>query len=560
MARFRLSVARGALFSIVIPFAVAGGLAGCKRAPPSLAAPAVEAVAVPIPASETAVAGPIAVEAAAIEPLATPYPPGRWRLAPPAALQGHVLWVSHILIRHRDVTPDAISFNATQWAPPHPVPARTRQEAFELVRALAERAARDPGRFPELAREASEDPVTRARSGSLGGVEAGQLFAWPEVLDALAALRDGEVSRPVETEFGVHVFMRRQPPKEATVSGASIVIGYDGVRWLHHFLARRPIPPRSHAEASALAAEVALEARRSPEAFARLVERYSDHQDAARGGDFGAWSTREPTHMPIIIELLQNLEIGQVADPIDTPFGFQIILRTAPRQRQRFAMESIQLQVDPSLPDAAPGSLAFASKQLRDIGETLTRFPTRFAHFQSLHCCQGREQWEEGRGSPGAEVALRRGAGPAWEPIALERTMLALVKGVPADAQPPPMAMYLGLPEPPAADLEYFFTSFDASPVLAQCPAVASQRLGSSGEELARLETLHAAAARSLTDGSGAPRAQVLGTLLGDVQGLLGPERFRIYVQVLEELVRQRLLAPEIAGRISRTLAVALER
>jgi hypothetical protein len=470
-----------------------------------------------------------------------------------------MLWLSHLLIRHREVESDAISFDATQWAPPQPIPTRTRREAFELARTLAERVALEPASFASLARELSEDPATRDRGGSLGGVEVGQLSAWPEVLDALAAFGDGEVSRPVETEFGFHVFLRRRPPEESMVSGESIVIGYDQAPWLHHFLARWPIPQRSYAEARARAAQVALEARRSPEAFARSVELYSDHEDALRGGDFGAWSTREPTYCPMLIERLQDLKLGEVADPIDTRLGFQIIRRTPLRARRKFAMERIQLRVDPSLPDLNPDSVASVSKQLHDIGETLVHSPTLFAQFQNRLCCTGRDQWVEGRGPVRAEIALRQGEeGTRWEPVALDRTMLALVKGVAPDARASPETIHFGLPDPQKPDLEYFFSVFDAAPVLAQCPEIASQRLGSSSEERARLQALHGATAKSLLQASSADPRQKFAALLNDVRGLLGPERYQVYLQVLQELVRQRLLAPELSAGISHTFGVPL--
>src|SRR5262249_2985714 len=149
----------------------------------------------------------------------------------------------------------------------------------------------EPAQFAAMAERVSEDVATNTRGGSLGGINAFMLQTCPEVLDALSALKQGEVSRPVESAYGFHVFLLRAPPRDATVSGARIVVGYDEAPWLQAFLARRPLPRRSRAEALALAQKV-YERARQGEDFQRLVEEFTDHQEAVRKGDFGAWSTR----------------------------------------------------------------------------------------------------------------------------------------------------------------------------------------------------------------------------------------------------------------------------
>jgi len=57
--------------------------------------------------------------------------------------------------------------------------------------------------FPQLAKKFSEDPSAAENSGDLGFLPAGQLV--PEFEQAAAKLDVGEVSAPVQTEFGFHV-------------------------------------------------------------------------------------------------------------------------------------------------------------------------------------------------------------------------------------------------------------------------------------------------------------------------------------------------------------------
>ena len=58
------------------------------------------------------------------------------------------------------------------------------------------------GDFEELARQKSLDS-TRARGGDIGFFQKGQLI--PEIENAVSAMRKGELSEPVKTQFGYHV-------------------------------------------------------------------------------------------------------------------------------------------------------------------------------------------------------------------------------------------------------------------------------------------------------------------------------------------------------------------
>jgi peptidyl-prolyl cis-trans isomerase D len=79
---------------------------------------------------------------------------------------------------------------------------RSAAEAVEALSALKARIEAGES-FAELAAEFSEDPGSSVVGGDLGPVSQG-LFA-PEFEEALWALEEGELSEPVETEFGVHL-------------------------------------------------------------------------------------------------------------------------------------------------------------------------------------------------------------------------------------------------------------------------------------------------------------------------------------------------------------------
>jgi hypothetical protein len=477
------------------------------------------------------------------EELTEPYPAGRWRLAPPESLDHVVLWFSHILIRHRDVPPKLVSLNLPHWLGAPQAPDRSRAEAFELARRVAEEAQLRPDQFARLAEVYSEDVATERLGGAVGGLRASAIRL-PVVLDVMASLRPGEVSRVVETGYGFHVFMRRSPPEERTVSGAHIVIAHHDAPWLAHFLARRPPPQRSKAEARELADRVYAELQRDPLRFESLVEEYSDHRDAVRGGDLGTWSSREPTPFPREVETLLHLEVGQVAPPMDSLFGIQIIMRAPARQRVQYASSSIELDFDPAAPDGSATSEARVRERMQRIGDDVRAHPDAFDRYQRELCCTRTAEWIGGRGDPLLELALERlEPGQVAASAIRGRQQYRLPKRLRSGGRAvEPVAFEL--PAPDHAELEAVVASRGfgivnaALPVLEELPVNAATR--------ARLRALHEARAAS-KEGSSFERFAALQT---DLRSLLG-ENYSAYRTRLRDSIEPSLLTTSPRFRLA---------
>jgi hypothetical protein len=340
------------------------------------------------------------------QPLVPLYPRAAWRLADRDALAPVVLWFSHIVIRHAESRP-TVSFNPAYWSSVSDA-SRTREAALELAQQVAAEAARNPALFPELARQYSEDLPSRDQGGALGGMSAKQLAFWPPVMDALAALKPGEVSRVVETAYGFHVFCRSLPPVRDRVSAAHIVIGHEQAPWLEVF-ARGARPHRTRAEALTRANEVYRQALAEPDRFAALVERYSEHRDAVAEGDFGAWSTREPNPYPPRVWRARQLAVGSIAAPVETHLGFEIIQRTPERVRSRYRAALLVFPVGevnveaPKTPDAA--ARASALERARAALELFGAEPARFDGYDAQSQVV---DWEEGRENHELTAALAK--------------------------------------------------------------------------------------------------------------------------------------------------------
>jgi hypothetical protein len=468
--------------------------------------------------------------------LVEPYPPGHWRLADPARLDNVMLWFRQILIRHRDCPSGLVSHNLPHWRGAPAPPDRSREEAFALAQSIAEEARLHPDQFGALAEARSEDVATRRLGGVVGGLQASAIRV-SVVLDVMAALRPAEVSRVVETGYGFHVFQRLAPPSERRVSGSRIVITHDDAPWVSHFLARWPIARRSASRARALADEIYQQLQADPARFDELVQQYSDHHDAVRGGDFGQWSTRERTAFPRELEVLQRLKPGEVAAPMDSLFGIQIIKRTAERERTAFSYTALRLHFDPEAAVGSERSEASVAARARAIADDVFAFPLAFAEYQRQLGGGGRSELVQGRSDGPVERVLEQltPGQVARSPIRLRNDYLLLQRLTPSSSSPPATPEW-ELPAPEHADLRTSVASYGLRLLAQSGPVLAQSSIDWARRDRAR------ALLDALPNARGASAEQQLVVLEGQLQTLLGADTAD-YVNGLRAGVEASLLA-----------------
>ncbi|WP_437757869.1 peptidylprolyl isomerase [Sorangium sp. So ce1389] len=360
------------------------------------------------------------------------------------------LRIAHILIRHQDIESSKVSLSMLEWTTEYPPARRSRIAAWQLAESIAERARKDPSTFAELARDVSEDPTTRDQGGDLGFVMASQLWNWPHVLDALAATAEGGVSPVVETEQGFHVFLRRAPPAARRLSGARILLSHRDAPFPSEVAVLRKPVARSRDEAKQLAEELHRRLRLEPSGFQRFASEYSDHLDAERGGDFGTWSNREPTPLSRQVATLDRLQIGEIAPPLETLFGIEIIMRTEDRPRSEYAAGTLQFPFHPQNPASkleAAGAAERAAALLKSEPALFEKMQRERQSERPLHVVSGRD-------TQAVEDALARlePGQVSPEPV-LSSTRYLLLKRLDLSVLPPVPPPRTELPSPTQMDL-----------------------------------------------------------------------------------------------------------
>ncbi len=195
-------------------------------------------------------------------------PPGTPPQQPNAAPTPGSLSASHILIMYK----------GSRNCPPHVT--RSKEEALGLAKAVAEQA-REPGAdFAALARQFSEGP-SGPKGGNMGVFSPAQMVR--PFSEATINLEVGDVSDPVETDFGYHIILRQEVPGEKKVPMVSV----KHILSIYKGAMRAPENISQTKEEARARIEECLEKLKAGGKFEELAKEYSDGPLAARGGDLG---------------------------------------------------------------------------------------------------------------------------------------------------------------------------------------------------------------------------------------------------------------------------------
>jgi peptidyl-prolyl cis-trans isomerase SurA len=196
------------------------------------------------------------------------------------------------------------------------VPEQASPERVEAARSRAEKAlaeARAGADFAKLAASYSDAPEA-LQGGALGWRAHDRL---PELFaDALEKMNRDDVSPVLRSPAGFHV-LKLLERRSAGISDAPVA-----QTRLRHILIR-PSETVSETEARRRLADLRSRIVSGEADFAEMARANSDDATAARGGELD-WVYPGDT-VPDFERTYQDLKIGEISDPVRTPFGFHLI-------------------------------------------------------------------------------------------------------------------------------------------------------------------------------------------------------------------------------------------
>lgn len=170
--------------------------------------------------------------------------------------------------------------------------------------------------FEAAARRLSDDPASAKKGGLLGTTNRGDLV--PEFEEVAYNLEEGEISYPVETQFGIHIIRLNSRTGEKINTSHILFNITPGVADKESTMVR----------ARALRAEILAGGD-----FAEAASRLSwDAKSAANGGELG-WF--KPEELPEDFRVpARNLTPGEISEPFRSQFGVHL-LKVDDRQTAR---------------------------------------------------------------------------------------------------------------------------------------------------------------------------------------------------------------------------------
>jgi peptidyl-prolyl cis-trans isomerase SurA len=198
----------------------------------------------------------------------------------------------------------------------------SKEAAYQRAMSLREDILNDEISFEDAAREYSEDPGSAGEGGDLGFVSKGTFV--PEFEKAAFALESGEVSLPVETQFGYHIIKTLE--KRGDLIHAK------------HILLTVASSDNDRREIINMLSTIrdSILEKGNFEYFAR---KYSDDPDvSANGGHLGEIPV-ETLQIPEFADVADTLEEGEISTPFKTEYGYHILRLNKHLKAEKISLE-----------------------------------------------------------------------------------------------------------------------------------------------------------------------------------------------------------------------------
>lgn len=219
--------------------------------------------------------------------------------------------ISHILIRTpEEGTPEEIQ--------------KAKAKVDEALQALQAGAS-----FAKISASFSDAP-NALEGGSLGWKAAAQLPAL--FLDALKNMQTGDLSAPLRSPNGFHIL------KLTNKRGGNSPLVIEQTHARHILIKLSEVVSEKDGKQKM---DVIKERLDNGEKFEVLARQYSEDGTASNGGDLN-WLNPGDT-VPQFEKAMNELEIGQISQPVRSPFGWHII-QVLERRKQDMSKEAARLK------------------------------------------------------------------------------------------------------------------------------------------------------------------------------------------------------------------------
>jgi peptidyl-prolyl cis-trans isomerase SurA len=188
---------------------------------------------------------------------------------------------------------------------PRPSPEKESAAMAKVSRALERIESGES--FADVARDMSEDDLTRDSGGLLGTVSREDLG--PEIAEAILSVEPGEISEPTRTRYGFEILR--------------VDSEVDGNLAISHIFFNLLTTGADTAAAAELARDV-RERAVSGESFEELAGEYSDDDESREGGGYVGEVQISGLGEPHA-SVVGRMSPGEVSPVLPTDYGFQII-------------------------------------------------------------------------------------------------------------------------------------------------------------------------------------------------------------------------------------------
>ncbi|MEB2784582.1 peptidylprolyl isomerase [Algoriphagus persicinus] len=184
---------------------------------------------------------------------------------------------------------------------------QTKQDVYDQLVQFKKDIGEGKAEFADLARKYSEDPGSATNGGDLGFSARGQMV--PEYEGAALSLRQGEISDPVETEYGFHMIQLLEK-KDNTYNSRHILIS-----------------PKA-TEADVKKSEQYLDSLRTEIKagrmdFAKTAKDFSDDRSTSDNGGFFTDPSNNSNRLslrtledPLLFFMIDTMQVGDITIPM----------------------------------------------------------------------------------------------------------------------------------------------------------------------------------------------------------------------------------------------------